>query len=158
MALSRQRLCEDSSAIERHFKGQRMKQFLKILGYGALVFVALALLASLIVLIGAQFSADAGSAVISAGDYEIAVKGLFDQPIFTILAAWLITAFAFFVAGIAVLFAVVVVAAVMGGVAFMFISPFILAGLIVWWLVRKSRNAPPSAPANTGGSTPPAAA
>jgi hypothetical protein len=135
-----------------------MKRFLKILGYGALAGITLALLVSLVVLIGAQFSADAGSAVISAGDYEIAVHGLFDQPIFTILAAWLITAFAFFVAGIAVLFAFAVVAVVMGGLAFMFFSPFVLAGLIVWWLVRKSRSAPPSSPTHTSGSAPPATA
>jgi hypothetical protein len=138
-----------------------MKKTLKVIGKIILALAACALVVSMLVLIAAQFYADTGNAVITLGDYEIAVAGLFENSILIILAAWLITAFAFVAAGLALAFAFGVVALTFISIAFLFASPFILAGLIVWYFIRKSRNAPPSSPSNpsVGGTTlPPAAA
>jgi hypothetical protein len=136
-----------------------MKKILKVIGKVILALAACALVVSLLVLVAAQFYADTGNAVITLGDYEIAVAGLFENSVLIILAAWLITAFAFVAAGLALAFAFGVVALTFVGLAFLFASPFVLAGLIVWYVIRKSRNAPPSNPSMGGGNTlPPAAA
>jgi hypothetical protein len=123
-----------------------MKFFLKVLGWVALVAVALALVSSLIVLIVAQFHAEGATATITLGDYEIAVRGLFEQPILTVLAAWLITAGAFLIAGLILLLVFGAIAIMFGGMAFVLASPLVLIALIVWYVLRRSRNAsPPSA-------------
>jgi hypothetical protein len=130
-----------------------MKLFLKVLGWVALVAVALALISSLIVLIVAQFHTDGATATINLGDYEIAVRGLFDQPILTILAAWLITAGAFLIAGLILMLVFGALAIMFCGMAFVVASPLVLIALIVWYVLRRSRNGtPPSA------SLPPTAA
>jgi hypothetical protein len=135
-----------------------MKRTLKIIGKVIAALIICALVVSMLVLIGAQFSADTGNAMISLGDFEIAVDGLFGNSILTILAAWVITAFAFVAAGFALAFAFGIVALIFCAVAFLFASPFVLAGLIVWYVIRKSRNTPPSNSSLGGNTLPPAAA
>ncbi|MGL4233602.1 MAG: hypothetical protein ACRCWJ_19705 [Casimicrobium sp.] len=137
-----------------------MKRTLKIIGYVTLASIGLALVASLALLIGAQFSPDVGHAVISAGDTEIEIAGLFDQPLATFLLAWLVVAGALIVAAFAVMFALAATAAalalaVLAVLVAMFIvlSPFILFGLLVWFLVRRARSEPP-----VSTTAPPAAA
>jgi hypothetical protein len=129
-----------------------MKLFLKVLGWVALLAVALALVSSLIVLIVAQFHTDGATATINLGDYEIAVRGLFDQPILTILAAWLATAGAFLIAGLVLMLVFGALAIMFCGMAFVIASPLVLIALIVWYALRRSRHA---SPPNT--SLPPAA-
>jgi hypothetical protein len=135
-----------------------MKRTLQIVGKVIVALIICALVISMLVLIAAQFYADTGNAVITLGDYEIAVAGLFENSVLIIVAAWLITAFAFVAAGLALAFAFGVVALTFVTLAFLFASPFVLAGLIVWYVIRKSRNTPPSNPAVGGNTLPPAAA
>jgi hypothetical protein len=135
-----------------------MKRTLQIIGKIIVALIICALVISMLVLIGAQFYADTGNAVITLGDYEIAVAGLFENSILIIIAAWLITAFAFVVAGLALTFAFGVVALTFVSLTFIFGSPFILAGLIIWYVVRKSRHSPPSNPSVGSNTLPPAAA
>ncbi len=135
-----------------------MKRILQIIGKTIAALVICALVVSMLVLIGAQFYADTGNAVISLGDYEVAVDGLFENSVLIILTAWLVTAFAFVAAGFALAFAFGIVAITFIGIAFLFASPFVLAGLIVWYFIRKSRNKPPSNPSVGGNTLPPAAA
>jgi hypothetical protein len=135
-----------------------MNRTLRIIGKIIVALIACALVVSMLVLIGAQFSADTGNAVVSLGDYEVAVDGLFENSLLTILAAWLITAFAFVAAGLALAFAFGIVALVFCAIAFLFASPFVLAGLIVWYIIRKSRNTPPSNATRDPDTLPPAAA
>lgn len=124
-----------------------MKQFLKVFGWVALTAIGLALLASLLVLIVAQFHADGTTATISLGDYEIAVRGLFDQPIYTVIAAWLITAGAFLIAGLVLALVFGALAIMFCGMALVVASPLVLIALIVWFSLRRSRNsASPSTP------------
>jgi hypothetical protein len=135
-----------------------MKRTLQIVGKVIVALIICALVISMLVLIAAQFYADTGNAVITLGDYEIAVAGLFENSVLIIVAAWLITAFAFVAAGLALAFAFGVVALTFVTLAFLFASPFVLAGLIVWYVIRKSRNTPPSNPTVGGNTLPPAAA
>ncbi len=142
-----------------------MKKFLKTLVWATLALAALALIASIAVLIGAQFYADAGAATISTGNTEIAIQGVFEQPIWTILVAWLLLSAAFFIVAIAVigaiivgflavLFALVVTVAALVGSAVLVASPLIAVAVVIWLIARNSnRAAPPSPPA-----TPPVAA
>jgi hypothetical protein len=130
-----------------------MKRIMKFTCYVVLVGMALALVASLAVLIGAQFSPELGQGVISVGDLEIEIGGLFNQSLGIVLLAWLLMAAAFAAAGLAVVFALFITAAALAFTAlalvammFVVLSPFILFGLLVWFLVRRSRSAPPSAP------------
>jgi hypothetical protein len=66
-----------------------MKKFAKYLGWTFAIGAGLALIASIVILIAAQHHAELSDVIISLGDTEIAVHGLFDQPILTILVAWL---------------------------------------------------------------------
>lgn len=64
--------------------------------------------------------------------------------VFALLAVW----FAYFVALCAVGFAMFVTAGILVFTAFVMLSPFILIGLIVWWVMRRKPAAPrPPAPA-----------
>jgi hypothetical protein len=140
-----------------------MKKFAKYLGWTLAIGAGLALIASIVILIAAQHHAELSDVVISLGDTEIAVHGLFDQPILTILVAWLSVAAAFLIAGLGVMFALLVAtlgvvfalgitAVSLGGVALLLASPFIAIAAIVWLIVRNSRKS------DAGSATPPPAA
>ncbi|HET7773866.1 MAG TPA: hypothetical protein VFK82_08585 [Burkholderiaceae bacterium] len=63
--------------------------------------------------------------------------------VFALLAVW----FAYFVALCAVGFAMFITAGVLLLTGFVLLSPFILVGLIVWWIMRRKPAAPlPPAP------------
>ena len=123
-----------------------MKHFFKVLGWVTLAAIALALVSSLFVLIVAQFHAEGATATINLGDYEIAVQGLFQQPAYTVVAAWLITAGAFLIAGLVLLLVFGAMALALGGVAFVIASPLVLIALIVWLVVRRTHNPSPPGP------------
>jgi hypothetical protein len=137
-----------------------MKTAGKIVAWTLAIGVALALLSSLLLLIAAQFTAEASHAVINLGDIEIAVHGLFDQSVWTILGAWLIVGCALFVSAIAVaaaigisviavIFALVFTVASLGAVAVLLASPLIAVALVVWLIVRhSSKSGTPTPPAS----------
>ncbi len=144
-----------------------MKRAAKVLGYVALASVAVALFASILALIAAQFVAEANSAAINIGDYEIGVHGLFDQPFLTIVIAWLATGAAFLIAAYAIALATIVAIAAVGfavvitvgsvvGVIAVLASPLILVGIIFWIAVRSSRAAPAPMSAHSSPAMPPA--
>jgi hypothetical protein len=132
-----------------------MKKFAKFLGYTLAIGVGLALIASILVLIAAQFHTEANNIVVSLGDTEIAIQGLFEQSIWTIFVAWLAVGAAFLVVGIAVIFALAVAtlavifalgitAASLGGIALLLASPFIAVAIVTWLIVRGSSKSPPA--------------
>jgi hypothetical protein len=141
-----------------------VRKVAKFFGWTIAIGVAIALIASIVVLVAAQFHVEAHHAIISIGDTEIAVHGLFEQPVLTIIVAWLAVAGAFLVAGIGVLFALVlatlavifalgITAVTLGGVALLLALPFLALTAVIWLIVRNSRKPalPPPPP------TPPAA-
>jgi hypothetical protein len=140
-----------------------MKRFFKALGWATLILIGVALVASIAILWGAQFFAEPGTAVVSLGDTEIAMHGLFDQPVLTILTAWLAVAgalfvsviaviFAFAISALAIVFALGITAISLLGVAVLLASPLLAVALIVWLVMRSSkRSTPPN-----DGATPPA--
>jgi uncharacterized membrane protein len=145
-------------------KRNRVKKVAKIIGWMLAIGVALALIASILVLYLAQFAAEPNHAIISLGDTEIAVRGLFDQPIWTIIGAWLIVGAAIFFAAIAVIatigmsslavvFALAVTVAGLGAVAVLLASPLIAIAVVIWLIVRqtsrRSNSTPPATPPAT---------
>jgi hypothetical protein len=127
-----------------------MNKVAKFLGWAIAIGVGLALIASMVILIAAQFHADANQVVISLGETEIAVQGVFDQSAGTILIAWLSVAaamvvgviavtFAIVVATLAVFFALGVTVVSLGSVAVLLASPLIAIALIAWLIIRNSR-------------------
>jgi hypothetical protein len=142
-----------------------MKRLLKALGWAMVILIGVALVASIAILIGANFYAEPNAAIVNVGEIEIEARGLFNQPILTILAAWFAVAGALVVATLAVIFTCVVsglaVAFVLAltamfffGGAILIASPLLAIGVIVWLMIRSSRRADPP----NDSATPPAVA
>jgi hypothetical protein len=142
-----------------------MKRIFKALGWAMVVLIGVALVASIAILIGANFYAEPNAAIVSLGEIEIEARGLFNQPILTILAAWLAVAgalvvatlavvFACVVSALAVLFALSITAIVLAGTAILLLSPILAIAGIVWLIVRSSKRATPP----NDGAAPPAVA
>jgi uncharacterized membrane protein len=79
--------------------------------------------------------------VITVGDTEIAMVGVFSAGVGTLLVAWIAVAFALLVGILTVVFAFAVTAIALGFTALIIGFPFILGGLVVWFVMRrKARN------------------
>ncbi len=144
-----------------------MKSFWKTAAKVAIAAVVVALVASLTLLILGQFNPTVGGGVVSFGDTEMVIDGLFENTVGVVLVVWLAVGAAFFVALVAVALAVGLglLAVAMGlftglialaSLLFIVLSPFIVIGFAIWFAMRKSKNGAsvdPSAP-----SVPPPAA
>jgi hypothetical protein len=130
-----------------------MKTALRIFAKTLLVMTAIALVAAMLLLIGAQYWPDAADGVISIGDTETPIVGVFSAGIVSIIAAWLAVTFALIVGVLAIVFALVVTVLTLALTALILVFPFIISGLVVWLVMRrKQRNSMLSS-----GSLPPAA-
>ena len=136
-----------------------MRRTAKILGYILLACVGLSLLVSAGLLYTWQFVAEPNAAIITFGDFEVTASGLHSEPFLNIIAAWLLTAGALLIAGVAIVFAAAIAMVAVAFAMFMVVgavgllaSPLIVIALIVWLAVRSSRDAPP--PLSSAAHTP----
>jgi hypothetical protein len=118
-----------------------MKTALSVIVKTLGILVIIAAVAAVLLLIGAQFWPGASDTVITVGDTEIAMVGVFSAGVGTLLVAWIAVAFALLVGILTVVFAFAVTAIALGFTALIIGFPFILGGLVVWFVMRrKARN------------------
>ncbi|TAF99969.1 MAG: hypothetical protein EAZ30_16905 [Betaproteobacteria bacterium] len=115
-----------------------MKRALIILAKVVGIVVAIAAVLAILLLITAQHWHEASDVVINLGDDSIPVLGVFEGGAAVAVVAWLAVTFALIVTGAALVFAFAVTALALGGVALIFAAPFLIGGLIVYFVMRRS--------------------
>ncbi len=142
-----------------------MRRTAKIALFTLLACVGLSLVLSAGLLYSWQFVAEPNAAIITLGDFEVTASGLSTEPFLNVVAAWLLTAGALLIAGVAVVFAAAITMIAVAfamflvvGTVGMLASPLIVIALIVWLAVRSSRDAPAPLSSATQAANPGAAA
>ncbi len=130
-----------------------MKATLRTLGKTLMVLTAIASVAAMLLLIGAQYWPDAADGVITVGTSQTPIVGVFDAGIGSIITVWLAVTMALIVSLLAIVFALVVTVLTLALTVFILAFPFIASGLVVWLVMRRKQ----SRSALTSVSPPPAA-
>jgi hypothetical protein len=118
-----------------------MKNALRRFAKAMLVFTLISSVAAMLLLIAAQYWPDAAAGVITVGDTETPIAGVFSAGIVSIITAWLAVTFAVIVSVLAILFALVVTVLTLVLTVALLCFPFIISGLVVWLVMRrKQRN------------------
>jgi hypothetical protein len=115
-----------------------MKRALIILAKVVGVIVAIAAVLAILLLVTAQHWHEASDVVINIGDDSIPVLGVFEGGAAVAVVAWLAVTFALVITAAALVFAFAVTALALGGVALIFAAPFLIGGLIVYFVMRRS--------------------
>jgi hypothetical protein len=120
-----------------------MKSAFRIIAKTLLALLVIAAIASMALLISAQYWPDAASAVVSIGDTEIPIVGVFAAGAITLFVAWLAITLALLIGVLATVFALLVTVITLVLTAFLLALPFIASGLIVWLVMRRKQRASP---------------
>lgn len=130
-----------------------MKPTLKFIAKTLAALTVIAIIAALLLLIGAQYWSGAEVAVVSIGSEEIPMVGVFGAGIATLIVAWAAVAIAILIGVFATIFALVVTALALAFSALLVGFPFIIGGVVVWLVMRRKQRAVAAMP--TISNTPP---
>ncbi len=124
----------------------------KLVGIVALIAAVLAV----VLLIGMQHWQGTENVVIHWDEMSIPVAGVFDGGIGTAIIAWLAVTIALVVSAAALVFAFTLTALALGAVAVLLAAPFLISGLVVYLVMRRSaRRRDYNTRSGESGGTPP---